>query len=67
MVVVTGGLGMAVNVGDPEVDVNILNSNHEEADTRVVLHCIHTEAEHIVISAHDTDIAVLLLAHFDKM
>ena len=65
--VVAGGLGMEVNVNDPEVDVNNLKSNHEEADTRVVLHCIHSEAEHIVVSARDTDRAVLLLAHFDKM
>ena len=56
-----------MNVSDTEVDVNILKANHEEADTIVVLHCIYTEAEHIVVSAHDTDIAVLLLAHFDKI
>jgi len=65
-VVVAGCLGMDVNVSDPEVDVNILKSNHEEADTIVVLHSIHTEAEHIVVSARDTDIAVFL-AHFNKM
>ena len=66
MVVLVGGLGIEVNVSDPEIDVNILKSNHEEADTIVVLHCIYTEAEHIVVSACDTDIAVLL-AHLDKM
>jgi len=66
MVVLVSGLGIEVNVSDPEIDVNIFKSNHEEADTIVVLHCIHTEAEHIVVSACDRDIAVLL-AHFDKM
>ena len=66
MVVLASGLGIEVNVSDPEIDVNIFKSNHEEADTIVVLHCIHTEAEHIVVSACDRDIAVLL-AHFDKM
>lgn len=66
-VVVAGGLGMEVKVSDSEVDVSILKSNHEEADTRVILHCIHSVAEHIVVSARDTDIAILLLAHFNKM
>ena len=37
-----------MNVSNPEVDVNILKANHEEADTTVVLHYIYTEAEHIV-------------------
>jgi len=41
-------------------------SNGQQALTST-LHRIHTEAEHIVVSAHDSDITVLLLAHFDKM
>jgi len=56
-----------VNVNDQEVDINILKANHEEADIIVVLHCIYTGAEYIVVSARDTDRAVLLLSLFDKM
>ena len=33
----------------------------------MVLRCIYTVAEHNVVSVCDTDIAVLLLTHFDKM
>ena len=40
---------------------------HEEADTRVVLHSISNSADSLVVYARDTDILVLLLAHFEKM
>ena len=42
-------------------------ANHEEADTRVVLHCIHAETEDVVVAARDTDILLLLLAFFSSM
>ena len=41
----------------------MLRANHEEADTRVVLHCIHAETEDVVEAARDTDILLLLLQH----
>ncbi|KAG1683971.1 hypothetical protein GQR58_009569 [Nymphon striatum] len=52
---------------DPEIEISMLRSDHEEADTRVVLHCVHASSQHIVVSARDTDITIILLAHFDSM
>ena len=51
----------------PLVDIEMLRANHEEADTRVVLHCIHAETEDVVVAARDTDILLLLLAFFSSM
>ena len=45
----------------------MLEACHEEADTRIVLHCIHAHMESMAVSVPDTDVLVLLLAHFDKM
>ena len=69
VVVVAGGLRdiTGVKSSDPELDVSELQANHEEADTRLVLHCIHIDADSIVVSARDTDILVLLIAHYSKM
>ena len=38
-----------------------------QADTRLILHCIHAPMETVVVSAHDTDMLLLMLAHFDKI
>lgn len=43
-----------------------MRAKHEEADTRVILHCLHAESQTIVVSARDTDVFVLLVAHFHK-
>ena len=66
-VVVAGSSAMEVKASNSEIDVSMLRSDHEEADTRVILHCIHSAADHIVVLARDTDIAILLLAHFIKI
>ncbi|KAL2088639.1 hypothetical protein ACEWY4_015538 [Coilia grayii] len=50
-----------------EVDITALQGYHEEADTRIVLHCVHSNAEFLVVSSQDTDVLLLLIAHFDKM
>ncbi|KAG1671244.1 NEDD4 family-interacting protein 1 [Nymphon striatum] len=65
--IVAGGLGLEVETTDPEIEISMLRSDHEEAETRVVLHCIHASSQHIVVSARDTDITIVLLAHFDSM
>ena len=44
-----------------------LNATHEEADTRMVLQCIHNNSETIVVSARDTDVLLLLVAHCDHV
>lgn len=41
-----------------------LEARHEEADARMVLHCTKSHASAIVVASRDTDVLVLLLAHF---
>ena len=43
-----------------------LRCNHEEADTRMVLHARHTGGTS-VIHSDDTDVLVLLLAHSSSL
>ncbi|KAG1710456.1 Exocyst complex component 1 [Nymphon striatum] len=40
--------GNEVKASNPEIDVSMLRSDHEEADTGVILHCINLVADHIV-------------------
>ena len=49
--------------------VDSLQSNQEEADTRIVLHAVaaaNSGAERIVVSCPDTDVLVLLIHHRQK-
>lgn len=60
-------LGKVMSRSIPE-----LQSNHEEADTKVVRHAIvagssEDDIGDIVVRAHDTDIAVILLYHCEKI
>ncbi|KAK3734694.1 hypothetical protein QZH41_002113 [Actinostola sp. cb2023] len=51
-------------------DVAALKSNHEEADTRMLLHAKHAShagSSRIVIQSPDTDVLVLCAAHFDSL
>ena len=50
-----------------EMDITALQGYHEEADTRIVLHCVHSSAEFLVVASPDTDVLILLIAHFGKM
>ena len=46
--------------------VQLLDSNQEEADTKIVLHAVYTanqQADKIIIFSPDTDVLVLLLHH----
>ena len=49
--------------------VPLLCSDHEEADTRLLLQAKHASPTHprIVIQSPDTDVAVLSLAHFEDL
>ena len=51
---------------NPEVDTDKLKAHHEEANTRLILHCTENQAPSIAIAARDTDVLVLLLAHSTK-
>jgi hypothetical protein len=68
-VVAAGGFSNEerAETSDPRVDVEHLEARHEEADTRIILHCVNSQAASIVVSARDTDVLVLLLAHFHRM
>jgi hypothetical protein len=69
IVVVVGGLRdiTCVKSSDPTLDTSALQSNHEEADTRLVPHCINIDADSSVVLSRDTDVLVLLISHFSKM
>ena len=52
----------------PAVDnVPELCSDHEEADTRMLLHAAHAHHDTVVIKSPDTDVALLCLSHCTKM
>lgn len=50
--------------------VDALESTHEEADTRMLLHLVHASsvgAKNAVLFSPDTDVLVLLVHHFDYL
>ena len=67
--VVAGGFTEAAMVksSDLTLDLSMLEGHHEEADAYLILHCVHAHMESQVVLPRDTDILVLLLAHYDKM
>ena len=69
IVVVSGGFKdeQQVESSAPGVNTDELEAKHEEADTRLILHCVKSQASSVVVAARDTDVLVLLLAHFSKM
>ena len=62
-----GGFTDERQVRSATTNLSHLNATHEEADTRMVLHCIHNNSETIVVSARDTDVLLLLVAHCDHV
>ena len=69
LLVVSGGFKREdeVQTSGHELNIEQLVANHEEADTRLVLHCLHANTQSIFVSAQNTNVLVLLLAHFDKI
>ena len=53
-IVVAGGFSEAtiVKFSDPMLDLSMLEADHEEADTRLILHCIHAHMESMVVYVH---------------
>ncbi|MGH0129970.1 UNVERIFIED_CONTAM: hypothetical protein FKN15_055833 [Acipenser sinensis] len=49
------------------VDTNQQSAHQEEANTIIILHCVHSDTDSVVVAAQDTDVLILLLAHFNKM
>ena len=48
-------------------DLGPLKSTHEEADTILVLHAVHSQFHTVVVSSRDTDVLLLLVSHFQSM
>lgn len=63
-----GSKTVSLTQGSAAVEPN-LRSDHEEADTRLLLHAKHAATTHprIVIQSPDTDVAVLSIAHFEDL
>ena len=51
---------------DPSLDTAVLRSSHKEADTRFVLYEVG-HIDNVVVSAPDTGVLLLLLAHSVKL
>ena len=47
-------------------DVSTLAATHEEADTRIIVHDLHTNLKTVVVCARDTDLILLLLHHYQR-
>ena len=67
-IVTSGGFIDEQNVrsSNPRTNINHLKSNHEEADTCIILHDVNYSC-HTFVSCRDTDVLVLLVSHFHKI
>ena len=68
-IIVAGGFveEQEVKSTDLSIDTTPFEAVQEEADTRIILHCVQDKTDSAVVQARDTDILVLLIAHFNKM
>ncbi len=69
IIVVAGGFSdeeMAES-SKSDVDTTQLEARHEEADTRIILHCTEHHTDNVVVQSRDTDVLVLLLGHYHRM
>lgn len=72
-VIVAGGFvdEMETKCSNDSLSVNDLKANHEEGDTRLVLHAIHMSnvmnMSNIVLTARDVDVLIILLAHLEEI
>ena len=56
-----------VKCSRPNIDTSAFKGLHEEANIRMILHCVHSNAECIVVASQDTDVFLLLVSHLDRM
>ena len=68
-IVVSGGFReeQTVKCSNPNVNLHVLEAYHEEADTRMIVHCMHANFNSVVVLSRDTDVLVLLVAHVNEM
>jgi len=45
------------------IDLSALKATHKEADTRLMVHCVNSSLDNVVVSPRDTDVLLLLIAH----
>ena len=45
------------------IDLSALKATHEEADARLILYCVNSSLDNIVVSARETDVLLLLVRH----
>ena len=45
------------------IDLSALKATHEEADTRLRVHCVNRSLDNVVVSGRDTDVLLLLITH----
>ena len=68
---VDGEKAVSITRSSPIEAVKDLKSNHEEADTQMILHAAfavqHSPAAIIVIQSPDTDVLILCIAHFTNI
>ena len=64
-IVVAGGfrLELEVRSSRTSTDLTQLKAAHEEVDTRLLLHAVHSQF-HTVVSSRDSDVLVPLASHF---
>ena len=69
VIVVAGGFSSQemVESSSADVDTEPLETQHEEADTRIILHCVENHTGKIVVQCRDTDVIALLLGHYHRM
>ena len=69
-IVVSGGFAdEEVKCSKAAVDISCttaLRFNHEEADTRLVLHALNSIYQTVAVSFRDTDVLVLLVVHYSR-
>ena len=44
-------------------DLSALKATHKEADTRLIVHCVNSSLDNIVVSTRDTDMSCCFLSH----
>ena len=68
-IVVAGGFRdeLEVKSSTGATDLGPLKSTHEEADTILVLHAVHSQFHTVVVCSRDTDVLLLLVSHIQRM
>jgi hypothetical protein len=68
-IVVAGGFDdeREIRSSRGNTDLTPLKATHEEADTRIILHVIDSRLDTVVVCARDTDVMLLLVAHFPRV